>query len=350
MNPTFGGTRRGPPISFHSLVFNSRSSSLRLGRVNLMKRSFADILICTRCLPRETPLKCKIHEASGDHILEGSLQCPRCRSVFPIEEGIADLSPETRGRGEGTGKLARYETRDLLVTYLWSHYSDLWGDEEANSAYQKWAGLMNTTIGFSLDVGCAVGRFAFELTQKSDFVVGMDLSRSFIRAARALALERRLTFQLPQEGLLVTEKHFTVPESWRCDRVEFIVGDAQAVPFPMGLFSTAASLNLLDKVPSPMRHLEELNRIARRSGGQLLVSDPFSWSEEVSEMDEWLGGKRQGDFAGRGIDNLISCLRGEKCLSLLPWTVEGQGSMWWKIRNHENHFELIRSLWVKAGR
>jgi len=270
--------------------------------------------------------------------------------VFPIAEGIADLTPHTLRKRDLTAKPMRYESRDLLVAYLWSHFGDLWKDDEANSAYRKWAGLINMSTGFSLDVGCAVGRFAFELTEKSDFVLGMDLSRVFIRTARALAAERRLIFELPLEGLLVTEKSFSVPESWRCDRVEFILGDAQVLPFPMGLFSTVASLNLLDKVPRPMRHLEEVNRVARRSGGQLLVSDPFSWSSEVSDEDQWLGGKTEGVFAGRGMDNLISCLRGQKGALLPPWTVQGHGSLWWKIRTHENHFELIRSLWVKAVR
>lgn len=244
----------------------------------------------------------------------------------------------------------RYETAPLLAAYLWSHYGDLFGDDEANTAYGQWGRLIRASPGFSLDAGCAVGRFGFELTEKSDFVVGLDLSTTFIRAARDLARKRLLTFELPQEGLLVTERRFVVPDAWRCDKIEFIVGDAQALPFPGGLFSTAVSLNLLDKVPEPMRHLEELNRIVYRVGGQILFSDPFSWSTEVAGVDQWLGGKEKGVFAGRGMDNLIACLRGEKGGLLPPWTVEAQGGLWWRIRNHENHFELIRSLWVKAVR
>ncbi len=319
-------------------------------RIRNMNRFLTDILICPACLPREAPLRCQVFEISTEDILLGTLHCPQCGSVFPIEEGIANLAPGASHRPKESGKPMRYETTPLLVAYLWSHYSDLWRDAEANTAYRNWARLISASTGFSLDAGCAVGRFGFELTEKSDFVVGLDLSRSFIRAARDLARERRLTLELPQEGLLVTERHFAAPESWRCDRVEFIVGDAQALPFPVGLFSAVASLNLLDKVPKPMRHLKELNRVARNGGGQILVSDPFSWSTEVSEVDQWLGGKREGVFAGRGMDNLISCLRGEKGELLPPWTVEGQGSLWWRIRNHENHFELIRSPWVKAVR
>jgi SAM-dependent methyltransferase len=315
-----------------------------------MNRLLTDILICPACLPREIRLRCQVFEISTEDIILGRLHCPQCDSIFPIEEGIADLAPcAVHGFKEG-GKPTRYETLSLLVAYLWSHFSDLWRDAEANTAYREWARLISASTGFSLDAGCAVGRLGFELTEKSDFVVGLDLSKTFIRAARDLARERRLTLELPQEGLLVLERHFAAPESWRCDRVEFIVGDAQALPFPVGLFSAVASLNLLDKVPEPMKHLEELNRVARKGGSQILVSDPFSWSTEVSEVHQWLGGKREGVFAGRGMDNLISSLRGEKGDLLPPWTVEGQGNLWWKIRNHQNHFELIRSLWVKAVR
>ena len=265
-------------------------------------------------------------------------------------DGIADLTPGSLRLEQASGKPMRYETPPLLVAYLWSHYSDLWLDEEANTAYREWARLITPSPGLGLDAGCAVGRFGFELAERRDFVVGLDLSRAFVRAARDLAQKRRLTLELPQEGLLTTERSFNAPESWRCDRVEFIVGDAQALPFPKGLFSAVASLNLLDKVPKPMRHLEELNRVARSPGGQLLVSDPFSWSTEISEVDHWLGGKREGAFAGRGMDNLISCLKGEKGGLPGHWNVEAQGCLWWRIRNHENHFELIRSLWVKANR
>jgi len=33
-----------------------------------------------------------------------------------------------------------------------------------------------------------------------------------------------------------------------------------------------------------------------------------------------------------------------------PWQIDGTGSVWWKIRNHKNHFEMIRSWYVKATR
>jgi hypothetical protein len=32
------------------------------------------------------------------------------------------------------------------------------------------------------------------------------------------------------------------------------------------------------------------------------------------------------------------------------WKVNDHGHIWWKIRTHSNHFELIRSCFIKAQR
>jgi hypothetical protein len=42
------------------------------------------------------------------------------------------------------------------------------------------------------------------------------------------------------------------------------------------------SLNMVDKLPKPLVHLAEINRLAQISGAQFLFSDPFSWSKEVA--------------------------------------------------------------------
>ena len=47
---------------------------------------------------------------------------------------------------------------------------------------------------------------------------------------------------------------------------------------------------------------------------------------------------------------LLITLAGKDRLLMPPWRVAGRGSAWWKIRTHVNHFELIRSCFVKAER
>jgi SAM-dependent methyltransferase len=307
-----------------------------------------DMLICPSCLPRERGLHCRAEETAGEEIQSGSLTCPKCDTPYAIVGGIADLVPETARQSSSSA--SRYESAPLLADYLWSHYADLFGDADANTAYRDWAGLIGKTAGYCLDAGCSVGRFSLEMASKCDFVVGLDRSFSFVQTARDLLVGREVTFSVPVEGMIHDIRSVHLPEAWQTEKIEFIVGDAQALPFPSGLFSTLSSLNLVDKVPMPLRHLREMNRAAKKKGAQFLFSDPFSWSEEIADRRNWLGGIHRGPFAGRGLDNVTALFRGEKGGMEPPWTIEKQGSLWWKIRNHQNHFELIRSCFVKASR
>jgi uncharacterized protein YbaR (Trm112 family) len=313
-----------------------------------MKRLLLDILICPVCLPQENNLVCQPLDKDDEDIITGSLQCGLCRTVFPIQEGIAFLIPGASTTNKEPS--SKYERSSLISSYLWSHYSDLLGDAEASSAYTEWAEMFVYNPGFSLDPGCAAGRFTFEMSNKSDFAVGIDSSRSFIHKARELMKNRKLEVRLAEEGMLEKEQTIFLPQTWEGDKVEFIVGDTQSLPFRARSFSNLASLNMVDKVPYPLVHLKEMNRVATRQDAQFLFSDPFSWSSEVARKEDWLGGTSEGRYPGRGLDNVFSLLTGQKGELRPPWKIEKRGHIWWKIRNHHNLFELIRSWYIMAHR
>jgi uncharacterized protein YbaR (Trm112 family) len=313
-----------------------------------MKRILLNMLVCPACLPAERGLEVDTAAAEGDDIVEGTLSCPACGSIYPVRQGVACLDPAHLQARGGSG--SKYETPEVLASYLWSHFGDILGDEEATSAYGEWAGLMASRPGMALDAGSAVGRFTFEMGRKSDFAVGVDNSFSFVRCARGLMRDRRAKVTLKEEGRLVREAVLSLPEAWDTSKVEFIVGDAQALPFRSGLFSAVASLNLVDKVPFPTQHLREICRLAAKEDAQFLFSDPFSWSEEVADEREWLGGAQEGPNRGPAMETVMSLLsRGTDGWSP-GWRIERHGHIWWKIRTHANHFELIRSCYVKAVR
>jgi len=313
-----------------------------------MKKNLVELLICPACLPEESGLIGNILEKDGEDIFTGSLRCPRCDALYPIEEGIAVLLPGSPlDHHEPSSK---YERPSVVSTYLWSHFGDILGDEDAGTAYREWAELLREGTGISLDAGCAVGRFTLELSRKSDFALGMDNSRSFVRAARELVRMGQLTVDLPQEGLIHERKKILLPDAYDPEKIEFLMGDAQRLPFRSRLFTFLASLNLVDKIPRPLAHLKEMNRVAGERGVQFLISDPFSWSLEVAREEDWLGGTRKGAFSGRGIDNILSLMSGKAEGLTPPWSIDRQGQIWWKIRNHQNHFELIRSRFIKASR
>ncbi|MGD8228233.1 MAG: methyltransferase domain-containing protein, partial [Desulfobacteraceae bacterium] len=241
-----------------------------------MKSLLIDLLICPTCLPLERELLCQIEQKDGDDILTGFLKCEECGTRYIIQDGIASLLPRTKGKKRE--KSSKYEDSSVVSSYLWSQFSDMLEEAEASTAYRDWTELIDHQNGVSLDAGCAVGRFTFELSAKSDFAVGIDNSNAFISTARNLMKNRQLEFTVKEEGLLTREKRIQLPKRWSTDKVEFIVGDAQALPFRSRTFSLLASLNLIDKVPSPLGHLEEMNRVAQNAGAQFLFSDPFSWS------------------------------------------------------------------------
>jgi uncharacterized protein YbaR (Trm112 family)/ubiquinone/menaquinone biosynthesis C-methylase UbiE len=310
-----------------------------------MKKALMDMLICPACLPQENELSLHAEQTSGHDVIQGQLTCPSCAEVFPIRDGLADLDPGRAQRSQ-----SKYEQPTVVSSYLWSHYGDILQDEEASQAYDQWVQLMHSHSGLCLDIGSAVGRFAFEMAQKCDFVLGLDNSMAFIQAARELMIQGHKTLQLPDEGRLTLATHLQLPEEWNMDNVEFVVADAQALPVRSSFFSSAASLNMVDKVPHPLTHLTESNRILARRNSQFLLSDPFSWSQEAARKEDWLGGLESGPFAGYGLQNIAAMLQDQGGPLAPPWIIQNQGQVWWKIRTHSNHFELIRSCWVKASR
>ncbi|HKL48680.1 MAG TPA: methyltransferase domain-containing protein [Desulfuromonadales bacterium] len=309
-----------------------------------MKAKLLDYLICPTCLPVEIGLECLDSRTQGSDITAGRLRCSGCRRDYFIENGIAHLLPERKVVDEN-----RYERQQALDSYLWSHYADLLDDPDAGNAYHLWAGLLPSDVGLSLDIGCAVGRFTFEMAARSAMAIGIDSSAPFIREARRLFKEHRHDFLLPLEGAISEQKSFGLPEAWQDLNIEFLVADALALPFRNNTFNSISSLNILDKVPHPLVHLRQADRVAADRNATFLISDPFSWSEEVANPQEWLGGHTRGPFAGRGIDNLRSLVEGADEV-IVPWRIDRCDSVWWKIRNHANHFELIRSEYLVAVR
>jgi uncharacterized protein YbaR (Trm112 family)/ubiquinone/menaquinone biosynthesis C-methylase UbiE len=312
-----------------------------------MKKQLLELLICPDCLPLEYSLVAHISKEDKGDIETGSLHCPHCTAQFPITEGVAILDP---CQGDSHRPTNKYEDMAVVSSYLWSHYGELMNDVHASQAYATWARLITPQNGIALDAGGAVGRFTFEMSSRCDFAIGIDTSHAFIQAARRLMQERSLEVCLKDEGLLHHEVTIHLPDAWPSDKVEFVVANALALPFRKQSIAVFSSLNLVDKVPSPLLHLQEMNRVTGDTGVQFLLSDPFSWSTEVASVAQWLGGKMTGPFAGKGLANVAALLADNQGLLAPAWQVDTPGSVWWKIRTHSNHYELIQSCFIHACR
>lgn len=308
-----------------------------------MKPWVAQKLICPECTALEMPLELVVREEVDGDILEGELRCLDCDQDYPIEAGIAIILPESTRAILDTE--AGYNAPAMVSSYLWSHFCDLFGDPQATDAYRKWSSQVSPQPGLALDIGCAVGRFAFELGKTHRQVIGIDTSYAFVREARRVLTQGRLAFDMVIEGQL-TEPRSCSFEDWALDGVEFIVADALALPFRSHIFSTVATLNILEKVPDPLLHLKEVNRMLTPEAAAFIFSDPFSWDPAVSPPEMWLCGNGNGHYSPRGIDTLRRMFAGEFDVFDPPLQIAADGDVAWKIRKTAHLWEHITSQFL----
>ena len=115
----------------------------------------------------------------------------------------------------------------------------------------------------ALDLGCAVGRSAFELARHCPEVVAIDFSERFIRAATALQQTGEQPCPRKDEGTLSTALTVRVPPGIARERVQFEQGDATDLRADLGAFDVVLMANLIDRLPAPRRCLARLPSLVR---------------------------------------------------------------------------------------
>ena len=240
-----------------------------------------------------------------------------------------------------------YESDELLQQYLVFHYGT--ADQQFPYAFggadaldfPKRCALEGVDFGKlpagarALDLGCSVGRSSFELARHCDEVIGIDYSHAFIDAANRMLAEGRHPATRLDEGSATTELMLEVDPEIDRSRVSFEQGDAQHIRKDIGQFDCVIACNLICRLPEPMRLLRRLPELIK-PGGQLLITTPFTWLEEYTPSENWLGDGAQDSFAG-----LRSGL--EPAFGL-----ERQWDMPFLIREHARKFQYSiaqASLW-----
>lgn len=141
----------------------------------------------------------------------------------------------------------------------------------------------------ALDLGCAVGRSSFELARRCAEVIGIDFSARFIAAARQLRDHGELPYSRADEGELSTPLVARVPSEIDRTRVHFEPGDAMELRGDVGAFDAVLLANLVDRLRNPFRCLARLPALVK-PGGQLVIASPYTWLEEFTPRENWLGG------------------------------------------------------------
>ncbi|HEY8967206.1 MAG TPA: putative 4-mercaptohistidine N1-methyltransferase [Candidatus Methylacidiphilales bacterium] len=189
-----------------------------------------------------------------------------------------------------------YESDKAVAEYLLFHYG-----EEAFAPPPGAAGALGFPArcaaffdplpeGFrALDIGCAVGRSTFEIARRGGrgTVLGIDYSARFVAAAEALRTQGEAEVDRVEEGAITRRVVVRRPDV-DPDRVAFERGDALDLPaFPP--FDAVLAANLIDRLADPARFLARLPGLVR-PGGQLVLASPYTWLEEYTPREKWLGG------------------------------------------------------------
>ena len=124
------------------------------------------------------------------------------------------------------------------------------------------------------------------------------------------------------------------------DNASFLVASGLDLPFPDRSFDTVLALNLLDRVPDPARALDELARVSARS---LLITSPFTWLEEFTPPERWLGGFARNGSVVRGIETVRSRLAKE-------FDVEEERRLPFFIPHHARSGQLAVTCLIKLRR
>lgn len=192
-----------------------------------------------------------------------------------------------------------YEKDDMVAQYIEFHYGETYFGVPnfpvacitAIEGHLKQGGLDR-----ALDLGCATGRSSFELARHFSHVDALDFSARLIQAPSALQSSGIQRYAIQDEGDIVSFKEISMQDLGYEDvanRVSFMQGDACNLPDKFTDYDLVFAGNLIDRLYDPMLFLNAIkNRI--RPGGLLVITSPYTWLEEFTEKDKWLGGFKAG--------------------------------------------------------
>ena len=141
-------------------------------------------------------------------------------------------------------------------------------------------------------------------------MTGIDFSARFIRIALELKEKGSVHFELVEEGDVVSYHEARLADidlEGVAGRVEFFQGDATNLKPQFSGYDLVLAANLLDRLYDPRRFLETIHeRIV--PGGLLVLTSPYTWQEESTCKEHWLGGFRQAGEPRMTLDALRELL------------------------------------------
>ncbi|KRX02689.1 C-type lectin fold [Pseudocohnilembus persalinus] len=191
----------------------------------------------------------------------------------------------------------------------------------------------------ALDLGCGMGRTAFELAKNFTKVTGLDYAHGFIDTANELKLNGEKKYTYLKTGDIYVDAVAKIDPAIDRNKVDFIQGDAMNLPSLFGPFDLIIASNLIDRLYNPIQCLISLLPLLTYDG-ILIITSPYTWMETVADKEKWVGGKN-----GQTTFEALKQLMGELCFELAD-----EQTMTLLIKEHERKFEFIMphmTVWKK---
>ncbi|GAM11146.1 iron(II)-dependent oxidoreductase EgtB [Geobacter sp. OR-1] len=208
----------------------------------------------------------------------------------------------------------QYETDTLAAQYCDAHYGPEHFDVRnfpATVAGICLELLADRPKGHALDLGCAVGRASFELARGGfSWVTGLDFSTRFFRLAARMQEEGYLRYELAEEGEVVSFHEIDLAALGLAgvrEQVDFYQADACNLPGKFTGYDLVLAANLIDRLYSPRKFLSTIHE-RLNPGGLLVITSPYTWLEEFTKKEEWLGGYRDSGEPVWTLDGLKEAL------------------------------------------
>lgn len=215
-----------------------------------------------------------------------------------------------------------YETDESIAQYCEFHY----GEENfgvknfcVNAVELLKPYIKDIENKKALDLGCSVGRSTYELANHFDDVVGIDFSANFINVGVKLKKYESLSFNVKKEGEIFEEKSVSLKDfnlDKIKDKVSFMQGDACNLKDIYNGYDLIFCSNLIDRLYYPQKFLDDVpNRV--NDNGLLVLLSPYTWLEEYTPKENWLGGYIKDNKEISTLDTLKEKLDGFELLDTI---------------------------------